>query len=63
VHKVCLMGYSLANKPLSMARISLKVKVPIFPMEVDHRPSASRKIASLLGGEAWMARLGYVGGE
>ena len=52
MHKVCFVVYSPANKPLSMARISLKVKVPINPMEVDHLPSALRKIASLLREEA-----------
>lgn len=61
--KVCLVIYPLANKPLSMARISPKVNVPIVPMEVDHLPSALRKIASLLGGVEWTARLGYVGEE
>ena len=63
MHKVSLVGCSLANKPLKMAKISLRVKVPIVPTEVDHLPSASRKIASLLEVEAWMARLGCIGGE
>lgn len=46
-----------------MVKISLRVKVPIVPMEVDQRPSALRKSPPPLGGEPWMARLAYVGGE
>lgn len=51
------------NNPPSMTRISLIVKVPIVSIEVDHWPSALRKIPLLLGGEVWMARLVHDGGE
>lgn len=54
---------SPANKPLSMAKISLKVRVRVVPMEVDHRPSALRKIPPLFGEEGWIARLACAGGE
>lgn len=64
MYQMSLAAYALANKPLSRAKISLKVKVPtIVPVEADHRPSALRKIPPLLAEEAWTVRLAYTGGE
>ena len=45
-----------------MAKISLRVKVPtIVSVEVDHRPSGSRKIPPLRMEELCIARPAYVG--
>lgn len=47
-----------------MAKISLRVKVPrIVSVEVDHRPSGSRKIPPLRVEELCIARTAYVGVE
>lgn len=55
-------AYSLVNKPLSRAKISLMVKVPrIVPVEADHRPSALRKTPPLRAGDPWIVRLTYIG--
>ena len=60
----CLVACSLVVKPLSMAKISLRVKVPtIVSVEVDHRPSGSRKTPPLRMEELCRARPTYIGGK